>query len=61
MNAFQSLIDLNIPCVWQVAPNQEKEFVTLELWVFWFDDRHTGMIDDHVRLKELKGNDMYLS
>ncbi|KAI8080555.1 mediator complex subunit 13 C-terminal-domain-containing protein [Thamnidium elegans] len=28
--------------------------VVLELWVFWFDDRHTGLIDDHLQLKELK-------
>ncbi|GAA5797454.1 hypothetical protein HPULCUR_002838 [Helicostylum pulchrum] len=28
--------------------------VVLELWVFWFDDRHTGLIDNHSQLKELK-------
>lgn len=56
VSTFQCLIDLNIPCVWQVMPSQEKEMVVLELWVFWFDDKHTGLIDDHSQLKELKGN-----
>lgn len=56
MTAFRHLLALNIPCVWQIAPDQDKELITLELSVFWFDDKHTGIIDTSTYLKELKGN-----
>ncbi|KAI8096464.1 mediator complex subunit 13 C-terminal-domain-containing protein [Halteromyces radiatus] len=31
----------------------QSETITLELWVFWFDDRHTGLIDANLLLREL--------
>ena len=54
IRAFRQLALLNIPCTWRVAAQQEEQ-VTLELWVFWFDDRHTGEIDDNPYLQNLEG------
>lgn len=33
----------------------QADSIILELWVFWFDDRHTGLIDANSLLKELDG------
>lgn len=55
MAAFRHLLGLNIPCVWQIVPSQDKELIVLELSVFWFDDKHTDIIDSNTHLKELKG------
>jgi hypothetical protein len=52
--------------MWQLQPSAkpsapsskmetQADSVTLELWVFWFDDRHTGLIDSNTLLKELDG------
>ncbi|KAI7891231.1 mediator complex subunit 13 C-terminal-domain-containing protein [Mucor mucedo] len=54
MAAFHQLISINIPCVWQITPSQDKELISLELHVFWFDDKHTGIIDSSSHLKALK-------
>ncbi|KAI8142064.1 mediator complex subunit 13 C-terminal-domain-containing protein [Fennellomyces sp. T-0311] len=55
IQAFHELCDLNIPCTWR-APrsNNHDSTVKLELWVFWFDERHTGRIDANVLLNELE-------
>lgn len=67
IKAYRNLVALNIPCMWKgadtlagAAPDtprdmEPEEVITLELWVFWFDDRHTGQIDDNVYLRELEG------
>ena len=60
IQAFRNLIQLNIPCVWRPAPTtqleeEEDQVVLLELWVFWFDDRHTGVVDNNEMLKQLEG------
>lgn len=36
--------------------NQSGDALSLELWVFWFEDRHTGVIDANQYLTELEGN-----
>lgn len=70
IQAFRNLVQLNIPCVWRPAPTttqleEEKasnkvddHVVLLELWVFWFDDRHTGLVDNNEMLKQLEGTCM---
>ncbi|KAI8982452.1 mediator complex subunit 13 C-terminal-domain-containing protein [Mycotypha africana] len=45
---------MHIPVVWRVVDETEKGSVSLELWVFWFDDRHTGKIDDNDSLYALE-------
>lgn len=35
--------------------NQSRDSLSLELWVFWFEDRHTGIIDANQHLTELEG------
>ncbi|KAI9252879.1 mediator complex subunit 13 C-terminal-domain-containing protein [Phascolomyces articulosus] len=57
VKAFRQLVQLNIPCTWRVATQQEEQ-VKLELWVFWFDDRHTGEIDDNLYLQNLEETKM---
>ncbi|KAG2227271.1 hypothetical protein INT45_008515 [Circinella minor] len=57
IQAFRQLALLNIPCTWRVATQQEEQ-VILELWVFWFDDRHTGEIDDNPYLHNLEETKM---
>lgn len=37
--------------------NSSRDALSLELWVFWFEDRHTGVIDANQYLTELEGND----
>ncbi|ORX47245.1 hypothetical protein DM01DRAFT_1385988 [Hesseltinella vesiculosa] len=61
ISTYQQLIEQKIPCMWQMRPvakpnpesSPEADNVILELWVFWFDDRHTGIIDGNASLKEL--------
>lgn len=66
IQAFRNLIQLNIPCLWRPAPttpleqdktssDKDDDVVLLELWVFWFDDRHTGVVDNNEMLKQLEG------
>ncbi|KAI9499248.1 mediator complex subunit 13 C-terminal-domain-containing protein [Zychaea mexicana] len=64
IQAFHELCDLNIPCTWRAVPlsrsnnnNDDKkngDTVKLELWVFWFDERHTGRIDGNDMLNQLE-------
>ncbi|KAI7892992.1 mediator complex subunit 13 C-terminal-domain-containing protein [Mucor mucedo] len=47
MRAYTNLISANIPALWRVVSESTEpgKEITLELWVFWFDERHTGKID----------------
>jgi hypothetical protein len=60
MKAFRHLLSLNIPSVWQIIQSDEKDLITLELWVFWFNDKHTGIIDNNIELKELQGTTLLI-
>ncbi|KAL0075005.1 mediator complex subunit 13 C-terminal-domain-containing protein [Phycomyces blakesleeanus] len=55
INAFWDLLDLTIPVAWCLSQSQpsDKTLVNLDLWVFWFDDSHTGLIDGHQGLRAL--------
>lgn len=53
--AFENLLEQNIPSVWQIIHTEEDNMILLELWVFWFDERHTSKIDESSQLKKLKG------
>ncbi|KAI8978031.1 mediator complex subunit 13 C-terminal-domain-containing protein [Pilobolus umbonatus] len=63
LRAFDELMGLGIPATWRVLPyaqsprndHQKGDTDTLlELWVFWFDERHTGKIDSNMKLKTLE-------
>ncbi|KAI9305769.1 mediator complex subunit 13 C-terminal-domain-containing protein [Cunninghamella echinulata] len=63
ITAYKLLIEQNIPCMWQMQSQPkpsttdmdiQPESLILELWVFWFDDRHTGLIDANSLLKDLE-------
>lgn len=58
ITAFQSLLELNIPSVWQMVHSDENDMISLELWVFWFDERHTSKIDEDSQLKKLTGEEI---
>ncbi|KAI9024364.1 mediator complex subunit 13 C-terminal-domain-containing protein [Phycomyces nitens] len=55
INAFWDLLDLKIPVAWCLSHSQpsDKSLINLDLWVFWFDDSHTGLIDGHQGLRAL--------
>lgn len=57
INTYQRLIALNIPATWHIASNQkaDKDTVSLELWLFWFDNKHTNVIEKDIQLKQLQG------
>lgn len=69
IKAFRDLIEARIPCMWRVSPHsnnypensrspnamEDKEELLLELWVFWFDDRHTKVVDRNPHLGTLEG------
>jgi hypothetical protein len=55
INAYHNLLSLNIPSQWHITA-QTSDTLTLELWVFWFDNRHTEAIDNDSGLQELRGN-----
>ncbi|KAI7866317.1 mediator complex subunit 13 C-terminal-domain-containing protein [Spinellus fusiger] len=56
IRAYWDLIAMGVPCLWRrAAHNTSRERVVLELWVFWFDDSHTGHIDAHQGLQLLEG------
>lgn len=59
MRAYNDLISASIPTLWRISSESTEvgnEF-TLELWVFWFDERHTGKIDANDDLYALDGKD----
>ncbi|KAF1806655.1 mediator complex subunit 13 C-terminal-domain-containing protein [Mucor lusitanicus] len=55
IDAYRHILALNIPATWHILSNQktDKDTVTLELWIFWFDNKHTQVIETDARLKEL--------
>lgn len=57
MRAYTNLISANIPALWRVVSESTEpgKEVVLELWVFWFDERHTGKIDANDDLYALDG------
>lgn len=58
MRAYKNLISSSIPATWRITSDEQQsspEKVTLELWVFWFDERHTGKIDANDDLDALEG------
>ncbi|GAA5814037.1 hypothetical protein MFLAVUS_007527 [Mucor flavus] len=59
MRAYTNLISASIPTLWTISSesNEPGKDIVLELWVFWFDERHTGKIDtsdDLDALEEIK-------
>lgn len=58
MRAYTNLVSTNIPAVWKFTEQQQQEqddLLSLELWVFWFDEKHTGRIDAMEDLNALEG------
>jgi hypothetical protein len=57
MKAYNDLISTSIPALWRIASesNESDKDLELELWVFWFDERHTGKIDANDDLGALDG------
>ncbi|KAL9540167.1 hypothetical protein MBANPS3_009834 [Mucor bainieri] len=55
LDAYKHVLALNIPATWHMLSNQktDKDTVTLELWVFWFDSKHTSVIETDAQLKQL--------
>ncbi|KAI9476551.1 MAG: mediator complex subunit 13 C-terminal-domain-containing protein [Benjaminiella poitrasii] len=47
LKAYNDLLSMNIPAVWRIISESDEsgKDLVLELWVFWFDERHTGKID----------------
>lgn len=57
MRAYTNLISASIPTLWTISSesNEPGKDIVLELWVFWFDERHTGKIDTSDDLDALEG------
>lgn len=66
LSAYRSMLRANIPAVWRILERDDgaenvdsdkeiDETVTAELWVFWMDDKHTGIVDRNVFLEQLEG------
>lgn len=57
VDAYRHMLALNIPATWHILSNQktDKDTVALELWVFWFDGKHTQVIEADAHLKRLRG------
>ncbi|OAD76439.1 alpha trans-inducing transcription factor [Phycomyces blakesleeanus NRRL 1555(-)] len=64
IKTFKTLTQLGILCMWRMASennecsssptqNPDQDIVPLELWVFWFDEKHTGKIDSNYELSIL--------
>lgn len=51
------MMALSIPAFWRVSSESTEpgKDLELELWVFWFDERHTGKIDANDNLYALDG------
>jgi hypothetical protein len=63
LKAYSDLIASNIPALWRISSESTEpgnDFL-LELWVFWFDERHTGKIDANDDLDALEGNQINLN
>lgn len=57
MKAYTTLISSSIPAFWRISSQSTEpgKDLVLELWVFWFDERHTGKIDASDDLDDLEG------
>lgn len=58
LKAYFELLAISIPVTWRIAHENEENLdnqILLELWVFWFDDGHTGKVDSNESLRELDG------
>jgi hypothetical protein len=57
LKAYTEMIALSIPTFWKVSSESTEpgKDLELELWVFWFDERHTGKIDANDNLYALDG------
>lgn len=58
LKAYAELLSINIPAFWQICKESLEDSenkLLLELWVFWFDDGHTGRVDSNEYLRELDG------
>ncbi|KAG0750027.1 hypothetical protein G6F62_005120 [Rhizopus arrhizus] len=56
LKAYFELLAISIPVTWRIAHENEENLdnqILLELWVFWFDDGHTGKVDSNESLHEL--------
>ncbi|CEG65179.1 hypothetical protein RMATCC62417_02014 [Rhizopus microsporus] len=56
LKAYAELLSINIPAFWQICKESLEDSenkLLLELWVFWFDDGHTGRVDSNEYLREL--------
>lgn len=62
LKAYAEMMALGIPTLWRVhaESNEPAKDLELELWVFWFDERHTGKIDANDNLYALDGNESML-
>lgn len=62
MRAYTNLISASIPALWRITSESVEpgKELALELWVFWFDERHTGKIDANDDLYALDGIDLKL-
>jgi hypothetical protein len=63
---YRSIIRANIPAFWRILDTKvdieednmtkdTEENVKIELWVFWIDDKHTGIVDRNPYLNDLEG------
>jgi hypothetical protein len=63
---YRSIMRANIPAFWRTLDTKDdseedetakdaEENVRVELWVFWIDDKHTGIVDRNPYLNELEG------
>jgi hypothetical protein len=66
MAAYRSILRVNIPAFWRIldaksdreedeAIEDDEDNVKVELWVFWIDEKHTGIVDRNTLLNELEG------
>ncbi|KAI9253200.1 mediator complex subunit 13 C-terminal-domain-containing protein [Sporodiniella umbellata] len=56
LKAYSELLGTSIPVTWRIVQENDRnpdKDVLLELWVFWFDDSHTGKVDSNESLREL--------
>jgi hypothetical protein len=69
---YRSIMRANIPAFWRTLDAKDdsegdetakdaEETVRVELWVFWIDDKHTGIVDRNPYLNELEGKCIGLS
>jgi hypothetical protein len=66
MAAYRTLLRANVPAFWRIldaisntetddASKDAEDTVKVELWVFWIDEKHTGIVDRNTFLNDLEG------